>query len=256
MHQAGVPLVLAPQTIGPFDTRQGRVIGRRSMRTAALVMARDSVSERVSRELGRPADVLTTDVVFAIPVPEIERTRDVVLNVSGLLWQDSPHVDASSYREVVMNLSRRLLADGRRITLLAHVLDSKVADNDVPAVHEVARLLEAEGHEVEVVVPTDLDGVRQTVGSAQVVIGSRMHACLNALSLGTPAVPLAYSRKFAPLLGDLGWPHTIDLRTHADPVAGVLEVLERTDLFDTAKQVVATAAETRALARQALQSVV
>ena len=47
------------------------------------------------------------------------------------------------------------------------------------------------------------------------MIGSRMHACLNALSVGTPAIPLAYSRKFAPLLGDLGWAHVVDLRTQA-----------------------------------------
>src|SRR5699024_9500305 len=38
-------------------------------------------------------------------------------------------------------------------------------------------------------------------------------ACLNALSVGTPAIPLAYSRKFAPLLDSVGWTTGFDLRT-------------------------------------------
>ena len=57
-----------------------------------------------------------------------------------------------------------------------------------------------------------------------------MHACLNALSVGTPAIPLAYSRKFEPLLSDLGWSHTVDLRTTADPVDEVMRLLESPDL--------------------------
>jgi polysaccharide pyruvyl transferase WcaK-like protein len=53
-----------------------------------------------------------------------------------------------------------------------------------------------------------------------------MHACLNALSTGTSAIPLAYSRKFSPLLEDLGWHHTIDLRrrdSYVDEILGKIE---------------------------------
>lgn len=216
-RQAGVPVVLAPQTIGPFESRTGRALGRRGLRRASLVMSRDHESTAYATRLGRAPDVTTTDVVFALPQPDAPRTRDVVLNVSGLLWQPGPHVDATAYRGVVRGLLDGLAADGRTVTLLAHVLDSPLGDNDVPALREVA----AERPDLEVVVPADLDEVRSVVASAEVVVGSRMHACLNALSVGTPAVPLAYSRKFAPLLADLGWEHTVDLRTHADPVAAV-----------------------------------
>ena len=69
------------------------------------------------------------------------------------------------------------------------------------------------GGDLEVVVPTDLDSVRETIAGARLLIGSRMHACLNALSVGTPAIPLAYSRKFAPLLDSVGWTTGFDLRT-------------------------------------------
>lgn len=214
--EAGLPVVMGPQTIGPFGTRRGRAVARFSMRRAAAVIARDPVSAQAARVLGRPADATATDVVFAIASPRAGRPRDVVLNVSGLLWGPNRHVDHGSYQRTVTAVARRLLADGRRLSLLAHVIDSPNADNDVPAIRALAARLDQP--DVELVVPESLGEVREVLSSARLVIGSRMHACLNALSAGTPAVPLAYSRKFDPLLADLDWPHTVDLRTARSPV--------------------------------------
>ncbi len=213
--RAGVPLVYGPQTIGPFDSRRGQQIARWSVRRASLILTRDSVSAAYLRTLGNVHQVATTDVVFALDRPTVPRTRDVVLNVSGLLWNSSDHLDGSKYQSVVLDLFRSLVADGRRVTLLAHVLASNLTDNDVPAIEEAARIV---GGDVELIVPESLDEVRATVASAELVIGSRMHACLNALSVGTSAIPLAYSRKFEPLLVDLGWRASVDLRTSPDPV--------------------------------------
>ncbi|MCV2395815.1 polysaccharide pyruvyl transferase family protein [Actinotalea sp. M2MS4P-6] len=240
--QAKVPLVLGPQTVGPFDHPLGRALGRWTLRRTDLVMVRDGESAACAEGLGRTPDVHTTDVVFALPQPDVPRDRDVVLNVSGLLWRPGPHVDAAAYRRTVTDLLDRLGAEGRTVTLLAHVLDSDHPDNDVPAVRE---LTAARG--LEAVVPAGLEEVRETVASATLVIGSRMHACLNALSVGTPAIPLAYSRKFAPLLGELGWGATVDLRTAEDPVADVMRRL--TD--DLAQQSDAVVDRAQALLRPA-----
>lgn len=219
-----VPLVLGPQTIGPFDSRRGRLLGQHSLRTADGVLARDPISAGYATGLGTAPDALTTDVVFAIEQPPAAPVRhDVLFNVSGLLWGSNPHVPAEHYRTVVMETCRALLDRGREVSLLAHVLDSPVPDNDVPAIEECARLL---GPGVRTVLPESLTDVRSTIAGAEVVIGSRMHACLNGLSVGTPALPLAYSRKFAPLLDHIGWPATVDLR---DPQIGAADVLEAFD---------------------------
>lgn len=230
-RRAGVPVVLGPQTIGPFDGRLARAIATRSLRSADLVMARDSASAAAADSLGRPVDVLTTDVVFALDVPEAVTRRDVVLNVSGLLWRDNPHVPAAAYRRAVREVYQALRAEGRTVSLLAHVLASSGPDNDLPAVEEFGH---RHAPEAERLVPASLTDVRQALRGAALVIGSRMHACLNALSVGTPAVPLAYSRKFAPLLGDLGWPHVVDLRDEPDRAAHrVTEIAGRDDLTAT-----------------------
>src|SRR5699024_592440 len=158
--------------------------------------------------------------------PDPGPQRDVLVNVSGLLWTENPHVGAAAYRRTLQETVTRLRADGREVALLAHVLDNPSADNDVPALRELAAQV---GGGLEVVVPTDLDSVRATIAGANLLIGSRMHACLNALSVGTPAIPLAYSRKFAPLLESVGWRTGFDLRTD--------------DLGSLPRQIVATAAE-------------
>ena len=225
--QAGVPIVFGPQTVGPFETRRGRLLARLSLKRAKLVMARDERSALEAKRLGRAVDLLTTDVVFAIEVPRVSKSRDVVLNISGLLWNRNSHVDYRAYRRTVRRLYDQLMVRNREVTLLAHVLDSGNVDNDVPAIQDFAKSLP---RDVEVVVPSGLDEVREIVASARVVFGSRMHACLNALSVGTPAIPLAYSRKFEPLLQDLGWVHTVDLRNDADPVESALRHLDDPEL--------------------------
>jgi len=231
--QSGLPVVLGPQTIGPFTTLRGRALARMTLRAARLILARDSASAAVSASLGFPVSAPTTDVVFSLPVPRVPRTRDVILNVSGLLWQQNPHVDAAGYRETVLALAHRLTAAGRSVSLLAHVVHSANDDSDVAAMTAAQESLEHDGIHVEAIVPTSLDDAREVIASAHVVIGSRMHACLNALSMGVPAVALAYSDKFGPLLSDLGWNHAIDLRTDKDAVGSVLRELsaaERADL--------------------------
>lgn len=248
--RAGVPMVLGPQTIGPFDTARGRLLGRATLRAARVAMARDEVSADVATSLGRAVDCVATDVVFALPRPAAPVSRDVVLNPSGLLWHPNPHVDHEEYRDAVRSLCRGLHSRGRRVSLFAHVLDSPLVDNDVPVVTQLA----AELGDVESLVPTDLADARAMLATAAVVVGSRMHACLNALSVGRPAVPLAYSRKFEPLLSGLGWSATVDLRDAPDPVAQVLGALEQDmagaastacrradDLVDSARRVLAHA---------------
>lgn len=210
--RAGVPLVLGPQTIGPFTTVVGRRLARRSVRMARLVIARDSTSAGYCRtELGRQAS-LGTDVVFAIEKMPPARVRDVVLNVSGLLWEPNPHVDHVAYRRETVALCRGLLDAGRDVTLLCHVASSA----EVAAAHEVNR---GAAGDLDVIVPRDLREARAVIAGGALTIGARMHASLNSLSVGVPAQPWAYSRKFGPLLDDLQWPFLLDVR-HPGDLAG------------------------------------
>ena len=216
-RQAGVPVVMAPQTIGPFHTRRGRAIARRTLRRSRFVFARDPASSDAASGLGRPVDALVTDLVFGIDQPAPVERRDVLVNVSGLLWNPNSHVDNERYRVAVRTIIRGLLATGRSVTLLSHVLDSGDADNDVPTAKALA---EEFAGEITVYVPSGLDDAREVIASSNLLIGARMHACLNALSTGVPAVAMAYSRKFEPLMRSIDWPYSVSLGS--EDLAGVV----------------------------------
>lgn len=233
-QQSGVPIIFAPQTIGPFKTVWGRLIARHSLRSAHTVMARDSTSMDFARKIGFPADCLATDMAFALDqptsVPE-NAGADVALNVSGLLWNTDTHLPREKYRSLTRGIIEGLLAKGRGVTLLAHVLDNPSIDNDSTV---IADLASEYGGRVGVYLPDDLKQARSFIAGSSVVIGARMHACLNALSVGVPAIPLAYSRKFAPLLEDIGWPYTLDLRTETEIVDRVIALAAEGQLREQA----------------------
>ncbi|WP_245542897.1 polysaccharide pyruvyl transferase family protein [Ruania albidiflava] len=229
--QAGPRVVLAPQTIGPFRTREGRMLAKRNLQRSTLVFARDSLSARAAERLGRPVDATASDLVFGIDQPIPAAQHDVLLNVSGLLWSQNPHVDNMQYRATVRTIIDNLLERGRAVTLLPHVLESSNHDNDVPVSRSLVQ--EYDGR-VSLHVPEDLDDVRSVIASAHLVIGARMHACLNALSVGTPAVAMAYSRKFAPLLESIGWNAVVSLTETGAHAEEVLAHIDGPDLAQRA----------------------
>lgn len=251
--QAGRPVVMAPQTIGPFTSVSGRMLGRRSLRRSALVFARDPVSAAAASSLGRPVEAVTSDLAFAMAPPaRTAGRRDVVLNVSGLLWQENPHLDARAYRDTVTAIVRMLLADSRSVALLPHVLDSHDRDNDAPAIDA---LVAEFGTDLEAVAPQDLDEARAIIAGSNVLIGARMHACLNALSTGVPAIAMAYSRKFAPLLDAIGWPYSVPTTaTGTETAARVLEMLAVPTLGESALRAQARGRSSLSPIRPALES--
>ncbi|MFT4214540.1 MAG: polysaccharide pyruvyl transferase family protein [Microbacterium sp.] len=230
--RSGVPTIMAPQTIGPFSTRRARGMARRNLRSSRLVLARDPASAEAAAALGRPVDLTTSDLVFGIDQPHDPLDNDILLNVSGLLWNSSDHGSDVGYRGAMTDIITGLLARGRSVTLFPHVLDSADADNDVP----LARQLHAEyDGKLGLLVPEDLDHARRATAGANIVIGARMHACLNALSTGTPAIAMAYSRKFAPLMRSIEWSHVVALANPAGVAERVLSATDTDDLSDAAR---------------------
>lgn len=251
--QSRTPVVMAPQTIGPFVTRRGRLLARRTLLRSALVLARDPRSAEASSMLGRQPDAVVTDLVFGIDQPSASAPHDVVLNVSGLLWEPNSHIDYEMYRSSVRTIIGSLVAGGRRVTLLPHVLDSANHDNDVPTARA---LVEEFGGAIDLHVPDNLDDARSVIASAEVLIGARMHACLNALSTGVPAIAMAYSRKFEPLMSSIGWPHVVSLTVSDDSGRKVLDLLSIPDLRDQAEHARDRGQELLALAVPLLRGLV
>lgn len=227
VKRANRTLISLPQTIGPFESPLGAQLGAFGARMGEAWFARDHVSLAYARDQLGVTPKPSTDLVFALD-DEASRggpkNRDVLLNVSGLIWNSSTGVDASEYRSLIHSLVDSLQHGGREVGLIAHVLDNPSTDNDVPVVKQLA-----EETGCEAIIPNDLDHARRLIAGSRLLIGSRMHACLNALSVGVPAVAMAYSRKFTPLFAGISWWPAVELAggsTDLDHLMGLISEVE------------------------------
>lgn len=229
------PIVLGPQTIGPFESGVGKKIAKNLLSSASLVFTRDSTSSACASEIGITPNATSTDVVFALPVPQATETSDVLVNISGLLWDENGLVDYVQYRSDTKTLINELINVGRVVTLIPHVLnDFDPKDNDLKVINNIKSEF---GNSIKSYIPESLWDVRKFISGSNLLIGARMHACLNALSVGVPAIPWAYSRKFLPLMEEIGWNYGIDLRTSTNPVAETMKQIETISNRDFNQQI-------------------
>lgn len=221
--RAGVPLVLAPQTIGPFTGRWSRIAARRLMRRAKTVWARDGMSMAVLDDMGvgAPAAREAIDVAFRLPYTPREVADDgkidIGLNVSGLMWfggysgknELGLTVD---YQAVVTRFIEALKdRDDIRLHLVPHVIGHPLSvDNDDKANEALAERFPWVSVARSFSSPVE---AKSWISGLHLLLGARMHATIAACSAGVAAVPMAYSRKFNGLYQSLAYPLVADCRS-------------------------------------------
>ncbi len=212
---SGTPLILSPQTIGPFSRQPHTALAAWACRRADAVFARDPQSMDVLRTLAPAAKAMQAiDVAFALPY-DAPVARDaaapirVGLNVSGLLMAGG-YTGGNEFGLTIDYplLTRRLIASftampGVELHLIPHVIapgynrdDGNLADAlkaEFPALHRNPDF-------------SSPSAAKSAIAGLDFLIGARMHATIAAYSAGVPVVPISYSRKFEGLFGGLGYP--------------------------------------------------
>jgi polysaccharide pyruvyl transferase WcaK-like protein len=225
----GRPLVLLPQTYGPFKSRLAKTIARFVLKRAHRVYSRDLPGIEEVRKLigdsGPPVE-FAYDMGFALephtPSPaavtllsQLKRGGSLVgLNVSGLLYVGGYTGNnmfglKADYRKLLSLVVEHFAGDsGCNVLLIPHVFgDSRESDSsaveqfrcDLPA-NLKSRVHLLEGR-------FDHHQIKHIIGQCDFFLGSRMHACIAAISQCVPSVALAYSKKF------LGVMRSIDMES-------------------------------------------
>lgn len=225
----GRRLIQLPQTIGPFSTAFGRWLGAQVLRRSSVILSRDLESIEQLKGLsggealaGRAS--FCWDVGFLVepaagqPVAveglDVEKEDPgalVGLNVSGLLHQGGLHgEDEFHCREVYQELCARMIpafveVHGARVVLIPHVHGEQSSKDtwicrklyEESSARWPGRVGFATGW-------YSTAEIKPLLGRCDLVVAGRMHACIGALSMGTPAVGVAYSRKFKGVFESLG----------------------------------------------------
>ncbi|OWK31640.1 colanic acid biosynthesis protein [Sphingomonas dokdonensis] len=235
----GKPLILSPQTIGPFTRRGYMAPAAVVMRRSRAVFARDELSRDVAQDMAPSADVrLAVDVAFELPFEDRSHDRGgarlrVGVNPSGLLFSEAERgtnrfglsYDYAAFtRQLLTALHER---DDVEIHLVPHASSNRDATDDDDALCD--RLTKMFPRAVRVATFASPSDAKSYISGLDLLIAARMHACIAAFSSGVPVVPVAYSRKFSGLFGLLGYDTMIPVAgmDEAQAVAFVLKALER-----------------------------
>lgn len=211
---AGKPLILSPQTIGPFHSAKGRMLGKIGMRCANRVYARDHMSSAYVKELGfehKLSEVI--DVAFALPFDKQAKSPTktrVGINVSGLMMNDGPQFKLTvDYPSLI----RRAIAAFAKmpdveVHLVSHVIcDEHEIEDDWRACQKLAKEFPQVVVAPRFATPSE---AKSYISGLDFFTGARMHACIAAFSSGVVVVPMAYSRKFNGLFTSLGYNAVLD----------------------------------------------
>jgi colanic acid/amylovoran biosynthesis protein len=237
----GVPLLLSPQTIGPFTRTGYRTLAGFVMRRARAVVARDAQSLAAIHDMAPAARaLLSVDVAFELPFESQAAQRGgtrlrIGLNVSGLLYREAETGRnrfglSYDYAEFTRKLITRLHDRGDcDLFLITHATSGGDPEDDDGA--RADRLAAAFPGLIRV---PDFPGpceAKSMISSLDFLVAGRMHACIGAFSAGTPIVPVAYSRKFSGLFDMLDY-HALVPVTGMDTGAAVDFVIDALDRRD------------------------
>lgn len=231
----GKPLVLSPQTIGPFGTVRARMAAKAVLGRAERIFARDEISMSNISKLGfAEKSHLVSDVAFLLPYtptsPAAGKPKGklrVGLNVSGLLAAAGYSNLSVNYLGLMKKIIAHLAMNPQiEVVLVPHVLAPHMPEDDDRA---ASAALTAEFPQLLVAAPFRSPvEAKSFISQLDLLIGSRMHATIAALSSGVPVLPLGYSDKFTGLFGGLNYPWLADLRTASE-----------TDVIDLVEEVIA-----------------
>lgn len=229
----GKPLILLPQTLGPFREDANRALAADILRRSAAVFVRDAVAFGVLKDmLGDGFDPERhrkgPDMAVLLPqsepaeLPEIvtrwlsERDTNPVagLNVSGLLCQDpeaaqktygladlhTNQIDAAAHALLQSDPSLRLL-------LVPHVLRAPDdPESDWAAANALQKRLGADYADRVTVLPQTLNAteLKWVIARLDWFAGARMHATIAGFSSGVPTLGLGYSHKAGGVFSECG----------------------------------------------------
>lgn len=220
---AGKPLYLFPQSIGPFRRGWERWLVRQVLSRARLIMVREEISilELAACGLSRERVQLMPDVAFAFRgAPPAEaaawrpdlrsfiESRCPLLGITAINWgaQNPTFQHQEAYESACAAAARYFIEKIHgRVIFFPQVWGPFEAQDDRVSARRIARRLADLKSEVLLVddpVPPRI--LKSLYGRLDILIGSRMHSNIFALSEGVPVLAIGYQSKTAGIIRMMG----------------------------------------------------
>lgn len=205
------PLILGPQTYGPFKMAKNQRRAKKVIEKSYCVLARDQMSADYVACFSKKEVYATTDLAFGLPFEINDQVKSekikIGINISSLLVkrkEESTEINFSLKTDYDMYVQRILdyLTRNEKydVYVIPHV--GRDAGEQFRNIFPTANYLSAFSN------PMD---AKNYIAKMDVFIGARMHATIAAFSSGVATIPTAYSPKFNSLYENLDYPYVVDL---------------------------------------------
>lgn len=195
-------ITLLPQTIGPFNSFLGKILGAFIVKTSDKVFVRDKMANKYLNSIGVSCKEAFDLSVYMEPEKvEINLPDEYIgLNISSLLYCKTDLVNSSDfefYADIIKRLIDTFLKRGENIVFIPHTYN--ITDNgfeeDAFAINEIVR--DFDSNKIFIIDKNyTAPQLKYIISKSKFFIGSRMHSCFAGLSTSTPTIGLGYSYKF------------------------------------------------------------
>ena len=204
IKRLGIPLLILPQTIGPFQSKYNFEYAKELLEYADSVYVRDEKFVEELNKLNIPYTKTKDLSAFMKPLPwKIDiKPNAIGVNVSGLAYSNKFRNLAGefdAYPSLINEIIAHFRSAGHPIYLIPHSYNYLTPDennDDMVACKAVYEKLEDRSNIFLVDKDLISPQVKYLISKMSFFIGTRMHANFAAIYTNTPVFGLAYSYKF------------------------------------------------------------
>ena len=215
----GKPFAFLPQAWGPFEGSVVRELTRRACASANLVFARDTTSRNyLGSILDNDSNVeQAPDIAFLFEPASngsdlicalgLDPDRPIVVISPNMRVYERTEGEGplNHYCSSLVGVGSRLMERGAQLLLAPHEIapDSMARRDDRYLCGLLFEMLGSDGV-AAITENRTAEDLKAIIASCDLMLGSRFHALIAALSSGVPAVAIGWSHKYPELLGEFG----------------------------------------------------
>lgn len=200
------PVVMLPNSVGPFRTRIGRVLSRVALNNCLFVLIRDQQSYRIVQDLRvKSAKIVTWDTALLFDVSSDKSgSNHSLIGVSSGLYSHS--LSGKKMGEYIsahaIALDKVVEVLGVSVVFLPHYVSG--FSNDDLQISKAIRDRMVHRDKATIVDAGSVEEFKSLIGGVDLLVSSKMHPCILAASSYVPSLCVAYDHKQTSFFASLG----------------------------------------------------
>ncbi len=195
----GKPVILLPQTFGPFQDSAMKAEMAKILKHASLAYARDQNSLKALKSIDPGSSAIRrgqdfTGLVPGRPFDGMEAIRGAIGIIPNHKMEKSTGADA--YVDYLTTVATSLTRSGHQVVLILHEgeKDRRICE----------RIRTASGAAIPIIIREDPREIKMAIGCCSALLTSRFHGLASALFQGVPAIATSWSHKYEELAAEFG----------------------------------------------------